>query len=102
MKQKKKPTKRAVKKRKLDPELKERNLTATPRVVKFKDYKGKGLIRVLWRANKTLFPELALFLKFRGMAHELQDDMLKDAGLTEEKNGKWVLRTNKFNIFVYV
>lgn len=89
-------------KAKLDPLKARKKLVATPRVLNLKDYKGQGFIRVLWRANETTFPEFALYVKFRGMAHQMQDDMLKDAGLTEESKGKWVLRTNKFSIFVFV
>lgn len=91
-------------KAKLDPETKVRKkLITVPRVINFKDFQGKeSKIRVLHRANSTLFPELMIYVKFKGMAHEIQDDMLKDAGFTEESRGKWVLRTNKFSIFVYV
>lgn len=91
------PKKKALKVRK--------KLTDKPRVVTFKDYKGQGLIRVLRRANWTLFPEFALYVKLEGPkhpVHEEHDEMLREAGLTEEQSGKWVLRTNKFNIFVYV
>lgn len=97
-------TKKRKRKKRLDPELKVRKkLIATPRVLKFKDYNAReGKIRVLWRVNKTLFPELMLALKFKGMAHEVQDDMLKDAGFTEESKGQWVFRSNKFSVFVYV
>jgi hypothetical protein len=74
--------------------------------VSFKDYKGEGLIRVLRRKNWTLFPEFALYVQLEKKTHpvhEEHDEMLRQAGLTEEGNtGKWVLRTNKFNLFVYV
>lgn len=87
-----------------EPEMKVRKkLIAVPRVEAFKDYRAsQGLVRVLQRANNTLFPELMLALKFRGMAHEIQDDMLKDAGFTEEERGMWVIRSNKFSVFMYV
>jgi hypothetical protein len=90
--------------RKHDPEMKVRKkLIAVPRVQKFTDYRARqGLVRVLYREDGTLFPELMLALKFRGMKHQVQDDMLKAAGFTEERKGMWVIRSNKFSVFMYV
>lgn len=85
---------------KLDPKtIKVRKkLIANPPVIKFKDYKGSGLIRVLTREG-DFFPEFALYPK-----HVTRDMLLSftDAGFTDEGRGKWVLRTNKFSIFVYI
>jgi len=82
----------------LDPIKQRKKLIATPRVLKFKDFKGSGLIRVLTREG-SFFPEFALYPN-----HVTRDMMLSfvDAGFTDEGKGKWVLRTNKFSIFVYV
>jgi hypothetical protein len=95
--------KRSVKKAlrtkgKLDPLKKRTKLMSTPKVQRFKDFKAGGLVRVLYREGHTLFPEFALYPK------RSNDVMLSlvDAGLKQEARGKWVLRTNKFNIFVYL
>jgi hypothetical protein len=92
---------RKAHKRNLDPFRKRRGLTSKPEVLGFKDFKGTSLVRVLQR-KRDLFPEFALYVRFKKMAHEVQDGMLKDAGLKEQGTGKWVLRTDRFNIFVYV
>jgi len=70
-------------------------LTDKPKVLSHKDFKADGLIRVLQR-DKDLFPEFALYPRGNPPIRSLYD-----AGLKEESRGKWVLRTNKFNIFVY-
>jgi|SRR5271157_2288718 len=92
------------KKAKKEPQMKVRTkLIAVPRVTEFKDFRAsQGLVRVLHRVDGTLFPELMLVLKFRGMKHQVQDDMLKAAGFTEEKTGMWVMRSNKYSVFMYV
>jgi len=94
-------------KKKADPIRKRTKLVSKPGVVTFKDFKGQGLIRVLRRTNWTLFPEFALYVPLEknhtNPVHEEYDRMLSTAGLTEENNsGKWVLRTDKFNLFLYV
>jgi hypothetical protein len=81
---------------KLDPLKKRTKLIANPQVIRFKDIKGQGLIRVLTRKT-DYFPEFALYPN-----RMFDTDVLTDAGFTDEGRGKWVLRTNKFNIFVYV
>ena len=74
-----------------------KKLTDKPKVLSHADFHGDGLIRVLTR-EKDLFPEFAVYPSRRSV------DMLQSlecAGLKPEGRGKWVLRTNKFNIFVY-
>ena len=75
-----------------------RKLISTPVVHGFDDFYGRGLIRVLLR-TKDYFPEFAIYP--RSSPHVLIES-LKDAGFIEEEKNKWVLRTNKFSIFVYV
>lgn len=75
-----------------------RKLIKTPKVKGFKDFKGSGLIRVLERP-RDLFPEFALYMSQGG---SMVQGSLIDAGLKEEEHGKWVLRTDRFSIFVYV
>jgi len=94
----KESTKKALRtKGKLDP-LRIRNmLRQKPEVEKYLDFKAGGLVRVLIRKDGSLFPELALYPR----PVEYIIDSMKDAGFKQESRGKWVLRTNKFNIFVY-
>jgi len=98
----KRVTKKAIleaeKKYKADPDyLKVRDkLIHKPQIVDYFDVEAKsGLIRVLIR-EKDSFPEFALY-----MPKDFTFASLEDAGLREEESGKWVLRTDKFNIFVY-
>jgi len=74
-----------------------KGLTKKPKVLGYSDHRTDGLIRVLEREDGTLFPEFAFYPKF----DELLVESLKYAGLKEEMPYKWVLRTDKFNIFVY-
>jgi hypothetical protein len=85
---------------KLDPDTIKvrRGMVKLPRVTKFADFKGQGLMRLLWREDLSLFPELALYLR----TNKALIESLKFAGLKEESRGKWVLRTERFSIFVYV
>jgi len=76
-----------------------RKLISKPAVKSFKDFPASGLIRVLDR-EKDKFPEFALYPRARNMAKV--EKSLKHAGLKEEEAAKWVLRTDRFNIFVYV
>jgi hypothetical protein len=78
-----------------------KRLTDKPKVQSFKDIKADGLVRVLFREADGRFPEFALYPKKSKYSLEMKA-ALHNAGLTEEARGKWVLRTNKFNIFVYV
>ena len=89
------------KRARLDPEALKarRGLIKKPKVEAYTDHKASGLIRILERQEGTLFPEFALYAKSN---RKLLTESLKDAGLKEEAKGKWVLRTNKFNIFVYL
>jgi hypothetical protein len=72
-------------------------------VLDYYDFEADGLIRVLLREDQTLFPELALYIKLYSLTHLAIDvlESLRQAGFREEERGKWVLRTDKFNIFVY-
>jgi len=76
-----------------------RKLINKPAVKSFKDFAASGLIRVLDR-EKDKFPEFALYPRARNKAKI--EKSLRHAGLKEEESGKWVLRTDNFNIFVYV
>lgn len=87
---------RKAKNAKLDPLKPRKRLINKPKVIDHVDVKAGGLIRVLYREDNTVFPEFALYPK------SLDVTCLKHAGLIEENRGKWVLRTNKFNIFVYI
>lgn len=75
-----------------------KGLINKPKVLRHVDHKGYGLVRVLTR-EKDFFPEFAVYPD-RSSKDVIQS--LKDAGLKEEQRGKWVLRTNRLNIFVYV
>jgi hypothetical protein len=75
-----------------------RKLINKPAVKSFKDFAASGLIRVLDR-EKDKFPEFALYPRARNKAKI--EKSLRHAGLKEEESGKWVLRTDNFNIFVY-
>jgi hypothetical protein len=83
---------------KYDPLKVRKGLTNKPKVHRFIDQKARGLIRVLYRKDGTYFPEFALYTTKK--AHIIGS--LIHASLKEESKGKWVLRTNKFNIFVYI
>jgi hypothetical protein len=94
-------TKKAILKAegKLDPQVHVRKgMINKPKVIEFADFKGSGLARLLWREDYTLFPEFALYMR----KNKALEEALRFAGLKEEAKGKWVLRTNTFNIFVYV
>jgi hypothetical protein len=80
-----------------DPKVR-RHFITKPAVKGFKDFAAPGLVRVLDR-EKDKFPEFALYPRARNKAKV--EKSLKHAGLKEEETGKWVLRTDKFNIFVY-
>ena len=76
-----------------------RKLINKPAVKSFKDFPASGLIRVLDR-EKDKFPEFALYPRARNKSKI--EKSLRHAGLKEIETGKWVLRTDNFNIFVYV
>jgi hypothetical protein len=94
------------KKRKLDPLKTRTGLIANPQVKSYKDTEAMGTIRVLQRKNAPFFPELALTVPdAKTLPSKTIADIstsLESAGFTFEGRGKWVLRTNKFNIFVYI
>jgi hypothetical protein len=97
----KRSVKKSMKHRKLDPLKTRTRMISKPKVVSFKDIKADGLVRVLFRVGNDRFPEFALYPKKTKFSMEMKA-ALHNAGLTEEAKGKWVVRTNKFNIFVYV
>jgi hypothetical protein len=82
-----------------DPLKVRRGLIKKPKVITYTDANASGLIRILERQDGTLFPEFALYCKTYLLK---TTESLKQAGFKQEARGKWVLRTNKFNIFVYV
>jgi hypothetical protein len=86
----KKPKKKTIRVR--------RKLINKPAVKSFKDFPASGLIRVLDR-EKDKFPEFALYPRAKNKAKI--EKSLRHAGFKEEETGKWVLRTDNFNIFVY-
>jgi hypothetical protein len=97
-----KSVRKALETKKLDP-LRRRPLMVAKYVKGYIDYNGKATIRVLdRRPEMSLLPEFALYVKFRNMPHNIQDQMLKNAGLREEARGKWVLRSDNLSLFVYV
>lgn len=85
-----------------DPLKKRSGLIANPQVKGFHDYGALGTVRILHRKNAVSFPELALTAEHKGNYMAEIGEALSNAGFTDELQGKWVLRTNKFNIFVYV
>jgi len=89
--------KKILKGESLDPLRKRTKLTNKPKVLSYHDFKGEGLIRILWR-EKDLYPEFALYMP----SNQDIRAALALAGFNHESKGKWVLRTNKFNIFVYL
>jgi hypothetical protein len=93
------PTHKRKKKQKAPKIKARRHFITKPAVKSFKDFNAPGLIRVLDR-EKDKFPEFALYPRERNKAKI--EKSLRHAGLKEEDGkGKWVLRTDKFSIFVY-
>lgn len=98
-------TKKAILKAegKFDPLKKRSKLINMPKVVAFDDIEGRGLIRVLRRDDGSHFPEFAVYpSKVMQTVGFHMEESLRDARFSLEAKGKWVLRTNKFSIFVYV
>jgi hypothetical protein len=92
------PTHKRKKKQKAPKIKARRHFITKPAVKGFKDFAASGLVRVLDR-EKDKFPEFALYPRARNKAKV--EKSLKHAGFKEEEKTKWVLRTDKFNIFVY-
>lgn len=92
---------KAKKRKTADPEIIHirRRLVSIPEAKSHKDFNAPGLIRVLDRKDDK-FPEFALYPKVRNTGKITKS--LRDAGLRQEERGKWVLRTDRFTIFVYV
>jgi hypothetical protein len=92
---------KAKKRKTADPQIVRvrRRLVSMPEVKSHKDFNAPGLIRVLDR-KEDKFPEFALYPRARNVGKVTKS--LRDAGLKQEEKGKWVLRTDKFNIFVYL
>jgi len=82
-----------------DPLKVRKKLIASPQVKGFTDFEALGTIRILHRKDKTEFAELALTNQKKGK--KTVEKALNFAGFTKEARGKWCLRTNKFNVFVY-
>jgi hypothetical protein len=70
-----------------------------PAVTGFRDSDADGLIRVLRREDGSYYPELTLYVDKADFGIR---SSLVDSGFKEEERGKWVLGTNKMNVFVYV
>lgn len=82
-----------------------RDFISRPAVVRYGDFEGNdSMIRLLLRSDDSTFPEFALYTdRYRPkFDKKVMGQALRDAKFTEEARGKWVLRTNKFSIFVYV
>ena len=80
-----------------------KTMITKPKVVTFEDVEGRGLIRVLRRENGSHFPEFAIYpSEVMQMVGFHMVESLRDAGFREQETDKWVLRTNRFNIFVYL
>jgi len=82
-----------------------KRLIRVPQVRGYLDFEnGDGMIRILDRMDGSFFPELAIFMgKAKPpMNRKIVSKFLVDAGFTKETHSKHVLRTNKFNIFVYL
>jgi len=74
-----------------------------PKVVSFNDIEGRGLIRVLRREDGSHYPEFALYPSrvMQTIGFHMEES-LRDARFSLESKGKWILRTKKYSIFVYV
>lgn len=92
--------KKALKTKGYDPLKTRSKMINKPTVTSFTDYRMSGLIRILRRADASYYPEFTLYPRKKGIAYIIGS--LTDAGLKQEEKGKWVLRTNKFSIFVYL
>jgi len=76
-----------------------KGMIKTPKVLGFGDYEADGLLRVLEREDGTCFPEFALYMK---NVDDLVIASLEHSGLKEKERNKYLLRTDKFNLFVYL
>jgi hypothetical protein len=66
--------------------------------ISHQDYKGEGLIRVVrFKEDPKLIPEFAIYLK----KNEDIINALMSAKFKQEASDKFVLRTKRYNIFVY-
>jgi len=82
-----------------------RRLVERPAVVQYGDFEGDdSMIRLLLRSDDSTFPEFALYAsRYRPkFSKKVMGQALRDAKFTEEARGKWVLRTDKLSIFVYL
>jgi len=99
---------RRKRKKKADPDIEVRKepkpaeVLGIGEVLKIRDWKAKGLVRVVKGTQKE-FPEFALYLSKKKAKPDVHDwhSLLLNAGFTKEKEDKYVLRTNKLNLFVY-
>jgi hypothetical protein len=73
------------------------------------DFKADGLLRIVeFKEKPRLVPEFAIYIPVDKKLTRLQkegvkliEDTLKEAKFKKEAEGKWVLRTKRYNIFVY-
>ena len=101
-----------VKRANLDPALKQRKKPVkNPIVTSYRDIKANSgcLTRLLYRSSgkhsETVFPEFALYHdKLRGIKLVDLKQALLNAGFTQDptEKSRYILRTNKFNLFVFV
>jgi hypothetical protein len=104
----KKSTKKALKTKGYDPKRTikiRRKMINIPAVKRHWDIHTTSVLRLLDRLDDSAFPEFALYPTGtqRSKAPSLLlFKALRNAGLKEEEPRKWVLRTDKFNIFIYI
>ena len=93
--------KRKRAKKKLDAEAKVRKkLIANPQVQRFVDAKSNwAVVRVLHRKGAPPLAEIGV--KVVSGKVEVKE-AVDAAGFTNEGQGKWVWRSNKFSVFIYV
>jgi hypothetical protein len=109
------PVIKAIKKAlRLDPEPKRKKKEKEPKEEKavkmriradykgHKDLKGEGLIRIVeFKEEPKLIPEFALYISGLVKDRDLLEKALLSAKFKKEAIGKYVLRTKRYNIFVY-
>jgi hypothetical protein len=86
-----------LKVKKLDPDLR-----VVSGYLYSKDYRGEGLIRVNV-FEKFEFPEFAIYISKRTAKPGVHnwDKLLTKAGFHKENENKFVIRGDKYNLFVY-
>jgi hypothetical protein len=72
--------------------------------IRHKDIGGDGLIRIVeFKREPELVPEFALYFRTErlGKDRSLVEKALESAKFKKEALNKWVLRTKRYNVFVY-